>query len=293
MDFLKSGEIKAEGYEEKIIELKGLIDSASVVVVGAGAGLSAAAGLEYGGQRFLRLFPEYMEKYGLQDMYSAAFYGHKTPEEFWGYFSKHIYYNRYKQELNSTYNNLLKLLVGKNYFVITTNVDHIFQKTGFEKQRLLYTQGDYGLFQCSVPCKNETYDNEEIVLEMLKKQQDLKIPTELVPHCPHCGAQMTTNLRKDSKFVEDSGWHKAFGRYENFISKHSYDKVLFLELGVGFNTPSIIKYPFWQMTYNNRNAVFSSINLGEAVCAREIKDRAILIEGDICTALQSLVDLKA
>ncbi len=276
-----------ESYSEKIAKLKKAIDDAEVVVIGAGSGLSASAGLLYTGERFERLFSDYIEKYGFRDMYSAAFYPHKSLEEFWGYMSRHIYYNRYEQGLNATYENLLKLVSGKDYFIITTNVDHIFQSTGFDKERLFYTQGDYGLLQCSVPCHNKTYDNKELIYEMVEKQQDFKIPTELIPYCPICGKPMTTNLRKDSAFVQDDGWDNAMSRYEKFIKESKGKKVLFLELGVGFNTPSIIKYPFWQMTYSNKNAVFASINVGEAICAKEITGQAVLFDDDINKVLSN------
>ncbi len=274
-----------ESYLEKIAKLKQSIKEAEAIVIGAGAGLSASAGLCYGGERFERLCKDYGDKYGFSDMYSGAFYPYESLEEFWGYFSKHILHNRYEQELNDTYPNLLNLVEDKNYFVITTNVDHIFQKTGFNKERLFYTQGDYGLFQCSVPCHDMTYDNEELVYAMVEKQKDFKIPTDLIPYCPKCGEPMTTNLRKDGTFVEDEGWHRAARKYETFIRENSRKKVLFLELGVGFNTPSIIKYPFWQMTYNNKNAVFASINMEGANCAKEIENQSIIIEGDICSVL--------
>ncbi len=223
-------------------------------------------------------------------MYSAAFYNHKTSEEFWGYFCRHIYFNRYNQQLNDVFKNLLKLVLDKNYFVITTNVDHIFQKSGFSKERLFYTQGDYGLFQCSKPCHNKTYDNEDIVIEMLNKTKDLKIPTELIPTCPECGALMTTNLRKDSSFVEDEGWHNAYLRYERFIQENSRKKVLYLELGVGYNTPSIIKYPFWQFTNSNNNALYASINMQQGGVPAEISEKAIEIEEDIAKVLNDLVE---
>ncbi len=279
-----------QSYSEKIAKLKKAMDDAEVVVIGAGSGLSTSAGLSYGGERFERLFPDYIAKYGFKDMYSAAFYPHKSPEEFWGYFSKHIYFNRYEQDLNDTYNNLLKLVSDKEYFIITTNVDHIFQNTGFDKERLFYTQGDYGLLQCSVPCHNKTYDNKEIIYKMVKSQQDFKIPTKLIPYCPLCGKPMTTNLRKDNTFVEDEGWYVAADRHEQFIKENNRKNVLFLELGVGFNTPSIIKYPFWQMVYNNKNAVFASINKGETTCAKEIAGRSILIEEDIGVAIYDLIN---
>ncbi len=277
-----------ESYLEKIARLKQSIKDVEAIVIGAGAGLSASAGLFYGGERFEKLCADYGAKYGFTDMYSGAFYPYETLEEFWGYFSKHIYYNRYEQELNDTYLNLLKLVEDKNYFVITTNVDHIFQNTGFDKERLFYTQGDYGLFQCSVPCHKMTYNNKELIYSMVEKQKDFKIPTELIPYCPKCGEPMTTNLRKDGTFVEDEGWQKAAKRYETFIRENSCKKTLFLELGVGFNTPSIIKYPFWQMTYNNKNAIFASINMDGANCPKEIENQSIMIEGDTNSMLSKI-----
>ncbi len=277
-----------ESYWDKLSKLKKCIDDSEVIVIGAGSGLSASSGLLYSGERFEKLFPDYIEKYGFSDMYSAAFYKHETLGEFWGYFSKHIYYNRYEQVLNDTYSNLLELVKDKNYFVITTNVDHIFQKSGFDKNRLFYTQGDYGLFQCSVPCHSKTYDNRDIVFEMVKSQENFKIPTSLIPYCPKCGEPMTTNLRKDGTFVEDDGWNKALKKYQNFIKESRNKKTIFLELGVGFNTPSIIKYPFWQMTYDNENAIFVSINLDETSSAKEISNRSILIEHDIGSSLFDL-----
>ncbi len=288
--YLKHRAVDAdESYLGKIARLKRSVEICDAVVIGAGAGLSAAAGLLYGGERFDRLFSDYKERYGFKDMYTAAFYNHSSLEELWAYFSKHIYYNRYEQELNSTYDNLYRLLLGKNYFIITTNVDHIFQKTGFDKGRLFYTQGDYGLYQCSVPCHSKTYDNKDSIFEMVQRQQGFKIPSELIPLCPNCGKPMTTNLRKDGSFIEDEGWHSALKRYEAFIKDTNGKHVLFLELGVGFNTPSIIKYPFWQMTYDNENATYACINATEASCAKEIAHRAILIDGDINTVIKDLI----
>ncbi len=269
-------------------KLKNHINGADAIIIGAGSGLSAAAGLMYSGKRFETLFPDFIERYHFTDMYSAAFHPHETLEEFWGYFSKHIYYNRYAQDINNTYENLLQLVRDKNYFVLTTNVDHLFQKTGFDKKKLFYTQGDYGLFQCSVPCHKQTYDNSQLVLDMITKQENLKIPTELIPYCPICGKPMTTNLRKDATFVEDDGWHSAAKKYESFIKENKNKRIVFLELGVGFNTPSIIKYPFWQMTYENKNAIYVCINSGDMVCAREIVPQSIMIDYDIHNALSEL-----
>ncbi len=273
---------------EKMSKLKTLLASSDAIIIGAGAGLSASAGMQYSGKRFERLMPEFIKAYKLTDMYSAAFYPYPSSEEFWAYFSKHIYYNRYQQEVNSTYSDLLALVTGKNYFVITTNVDHLFQKSGFDKKRLFYTQGDYGLFQCSLPCHDATYDNKEVVFQMVKEQANLKIPSSLIPHCPRCNREMTTNLRKDSTFVQDEGWYLASNRYVDFINKYKEKKIVFLELGIGYNTPSIIKYPFWQMTLNNKDATYISINNNEIECPKEIKTQSILFQEDIHELLLAL-----
>ena len=233
-----------EDYETSIARLKKALDEADAVVIGAGAGLSTSAGFVYNGERFKKHFSDFAEKYGFNDMYSGGFYPYQTPEEFWAYWSRYIFVNRYTDAPKPVYNELFELVKGKDYFVITTNVDHCFQKAGFDKKRLFYTQGDYGLFQCSVPCHDKTYENEETVRRMVEEQKDMRIPTELIPKCPVCGKPMTMNLRSDDKFVEDEGWHEAAERYENFLRTRK-GKVLFLELGVGYNTPVIIKYPFW------------------------------------------------
>ena len=276
-----------EDYETSIARLKKALDEADAVVIGAGAGLSTSAGFVYNGERFEKHFSDFAEKYGFNDMYSGGFYPYQTPEEFWAYWSRYIFVNRYTDAPKPVYNELFELVKGKDYFVITTNVDHCFQKAGFDKKRLFYTQGDYGLFQCSVPCHDKTYENEETVRRMVEEQKDMRIPTELIPKCPVCGKPMTMNLRSDDKFVEDEGWHEAAERYENFLRTRK-GKVLFLELGVGYNTPVIIKYPFWNMTAKNPDATYTCINYGEAVCPEDIKDRAICIDGDIGGALHRL-----
>ena len=276
-----------EDYETSIARLKKALDEADAVVIGAGAGLSTSAGFVYNGERFKKHFSDFAEKYGFNDMYSGGFYPYQTPEEFWAYWSRYIFVNRYTDAPKPVYNELFELVKGKDYFVITTNVDHCFQKAGFDKKRLFYTQGDYGLFQCSVPCHDKTYENEETVRRMVEEQKDMRIPTELIPKCPVCGKPMTMNLRSDDKFVEDEGWHEAAERYENFLRTRK-GKVLFLELGVGYNTPVIIKYPFWNMTAKNSDATYTCINYGDAVCPEDIKDRAICIDGDIGEALNRL-----
>ena len=273
---------------EQIERLKAALQDCDAVVIGAGAGLSTAAGFTYTGERFEQHFSDFAQKYGIQDMYSGGFYPFPTQEEFWAYWSRYIFINRYQDAPKPVYEDLLKLIQDKDYFVITTNVDHCFQKAGFDKKRLFYTQGDYGLFQCSEPCCQETFDNETVIREMFKRQKDMKIPTELLPFCPRCGKPLTMNLRSDNKFVEDEGWHRAAERYENFLHTREGRKILFLELGVGYNTPVIIKYPFWQMTARNPNATYICINQGQAVCPQKIEKRSICMDADIGQVLQSL-----
>ena len=277
-----------ESFSEQTARLKAALDSADAVVIGAGAGLSTSAGYEYSGERFEKYFSDFEEKYGFHDMYSGGFYPYKTPEEFWAFWSRYIFINRYVDAPKPIYEELLKLVGDKDYFVITTNVDHCFQKAGFDKKRLFYTQGDYGLFQCSEPCCQETFDNEREIRLMYEQQEDGRIPSELIPRCPHCGRPMTVNLRSGDSFVEDEGWHRAAERYENFLRTRAGLKILFLELGVGYNTPVIIKYPFWQMTSKNPKAVYACINLGEADAPDDIAARSIFIGGDIGTVLEGL-----
>lgn len=275
---------------EQLEQLQTALQDCDAVVIGAGAGLSTSAGFVYTGERFEQHFSDFAQKYGIRDMYSGGFYPFPTQEEFWAYWSRYIYINRYMDAPKPVYETLLKLVADKDYFVITTNVDHCFQKAGFDKKRLFYTQGDYGLFQCSEPCCQETFDNEAVIREMVKRQENMKIPTELLPTCPHCGKPLTMNLRSDNKFVEDEGWHRAAERYENFLRTRAGQKILFLEFGVGYNTPVIIKYPFWQMTAKNPKAIYACINQGQAVCPQEIERQSVCINADIGQVLQSLSD---
>lgn len=277
-----------ESCSDSTARLKSELENADCIVIGAGAGLSTSAGFTYSGERFEQNFHDFGEKYGFQDMYTGGFYPYSSLEEHWAYWSRYIIVNRYEDAPKPVYQQLFDLVKDKDYFVITTNVDHCFQKTGFDKNRLFYTQGDYGLFQCSGPCCQETFDNETIIRQMAERQRNLKIPTELIPHCPHCGKPMTMNLRSDDKFVQDEGWHRAAERYHLFIRRHENLHILFLELGVGYNTPVIIKYPFWEMTAKNPKAVYCCINYGEAVCPKEIRKQSICIDGDIGNIIAQL-----
>lgn len=278
-----------KNFSDKINRVKDLLKSADAVVIGAGAGLSTSAGFEYSGERFEKYFSDFAEKYGITDMYSGGFYPYQTLEEYWAWWSRQIYCNRYIDAPKPLYQKLLSLVKDKDCFVITTNVDHCFQKSGFDKQRLFYMQGDYGLFQCSEPCCQKTYDNEELVLKMVQSQKNMKIPSELVPYCPNCGQPMTTNLRCDDSFVQDEGWYKAKNRYDDFIRRHEGLKTVFLELGVGNNTPVWIKYPFQKMTAQNPNASYVCVNLGCVYAPPEIKGQSVCIDSDILTVIDKLL----
>lgn len=276
-------------YFDNIRRLKQEIRTADAIVIGAGAGLSTAAGFTYSGERFEKYFSDFIQKYGFSDMYSGGFFPFESPEEHWTYWSRYIYINRYMDVDNGTYKTLLSLVKDKDYFVLTTNVDHQFQKAGFDKHRLFYTQGDYGLFQCLEPCCQKTFDNEEFIRRMYNEQKNMRVPFELIPKCPECGKPMTMNLRADDKFVQDEGWYKARERYADFLRRHEGMHMLFLELGVGFNTPVIIKYPFWQMTAKNPNAVYACINFNEAFCPEELEKKSICIGGDIAEVLWDMI----
>lgn len=276
----------------QIKKLANAIKTADAIVIGAGAGLSASAGFTYSGERFRKYFADFRDKYGFHNMYSGGFYPYETPEEHWAYWSRYIYINRYMDAPEPVYQELLDIVKDKDYFVITSNVDHCFQKAGFDKKRLFYTQGDYGLLQCSVPCCNKTFDNEDIIRQMMEQQKDMRIPSTLLPVCPHCGKPLTTNLRADDKFVQDDGWYMAAERYNNFLHTRENTRILYLELGVGSNTPAIIKYPFWNMTARNKNATYACINYGEAICPKEISHQSICINSDTREIIKALEQAK-
>ncbi len=279
-------------YSDNIRRLREALDRADAVLIGAGAGLSTSAGFTYSGERFERTFSDFAGKYGFSDMYAGGFYPFPTSEEFWAYWSRYIFINRYLDPPKPVYNQLLALVRDKDYFVLTTNVDHCFQKAGFDKKRLFYTQGDYGLFQCSGPCRQETFDNEDTIRQMMGRQKDMRIPSELLPVCPRCGRPLTVNLRSDDKFVEDGGWHKAAERYEDFLQTRGDGRILFLELGVGYNTPGIIKFPFWRMTARNPAAVYACLNYGEAACPEAVADRSVVIDADIGEVVETVLRQK-
>ena len=273
-----------------IAELSAALADADAVIIGAGAGLSSAAGFSYAGERFEKHFADFRDAFGIQDMYSGGFFPFPDRETFWAWWSRHVMINRYEAPAGKPYRDLLSLVEDEDYFVITTNVDHQFQRAGFDKQRLFYTQGDYGLFQCSGPCRRETYDNESAIRAMYEQQRAMRIPRELVPRCPHCGRPMAMNLRIDDTFVQDAGWSAAYRRYQAFYEAYAGKKVLYWELGVGFNTPVIIKYPFWEAVSKNPQARFACMDGKESCVLQILASRSILIDADIARVLSALVD---
>lgn len=292
-------------YSDNIRRLQEVLRETDAVLIGAGSGVSTSAGFTYSGKRFADYFQDFGEKYGFSDMYSGGFYPYETLEEFWAYCSRFIFINRYMDAPKPVYEDLYELVKDRDYFVLTTNVDHCFQKAGFDRHRLFYTQGDYGLFQCSGPCCQKTYDNESVIRRMVEAQgyvisesgtlslpegtvPEMAVPSELVPYCPKCGRPMSMNLRSDDSFVEDEGWHRAAGRYSDFLRRHRNGKVLLLEAGVGFNTPTIVKYSFWRMAYEWEKAVYACLNYEEAFAPDEIKKKSICINGDIGAILNQL-----
>lgn len=278
--------------KEAVEQLKRELEEAEAIVIGGGSGLSAAAGLSYTGGRFEEHFREFIDKYGMRDMYSAGFYPFDTQEEKWAYWSRHIYYNRYDQPAGRAYLDLYSLVKDRNYFVLTTNVDHQFWLAGFSDERIFATQGDYGLFQCAKACHKTLYSNEAQVRAMLSMQSGCRIPSTMVPKCPVCGGDMEVNLRCDGFFVEDRCWHRAAERYEAFLQENQGRRILYLELGVGMNTPGIIKYPFWQMTGQNPRAVYACVNLTEAFAPEELAGRSVCIRGDIGRVLTEVLKEK-
>ena len=280
-------------YSADIEQLEVTLAEADCVLIGAGAGLSTSAGFVYDGDRFTKSFSDFEQKYNFHDMYSGGCYPFSSLEEQWAFWSRNIYINRYMDAPKPVYKKLLELVQNKDYFVLTTNVDHQFQRAGFDKNKLFYMQGDYGLFQCSQPCHKETYDNEQIVISMLEQQKNMRIPTELIPCCPRCGRPMIMNLRSDNRFVENAGWFAARTRYNMFLSEHQNSKIMFWELGVGYNTPSIIKYSFWSMTMQNPQAHYVCINYGDSDMPREIAKQSVCINDDIGNVLNKLQDNNA
>lgn len=275
-------------FSECVDRIADAISGADAVLVGAGAGLSTAAGFSYAGKRFDDNFADFRDAYGITDMYSGDFYPFPDQESLWAWWSRSILLNRYDCPVGKPYLDLLHLLRGREYFVLTTNVDHQFQRAGIDRDRLFYMQGNYGLLQCSRPCHQATYDNEELVRQMAERQNDLRVPSELVPRCPRCGAPMAPNLRCDDTFVEDANWHAAARRYDEFLNRHRRDRIVLLEVGVGGNTPAIIKYPFWRMASENRNATYVQLNKGEVLVPSQLERQSVILDCDAAEALSAL-----
>ena len=277
-----------EPYEEQIRSAARYLQEADYVLIGAGAGLSTAAGLTYSGKRFQDNFKEFIEKYGMQDMYSAGFYPFGTEEERWAYWCRHSYVNRIEPPAMPLYEQLFAMVKDKDYFVLTTNVDHQFQKAGFQNERIFATQGDYGRIQCMKGCHPKTYDAVSMFTQMNQAQKDCKISSYMVPRCPVCGGPMAMNLRCDQYFVEDEAWTQAAENYGRYLKQLKKGNVLLLELGVGFNTPSIIRFPFEKLVRENKNVNLVRLNLDEAVIPESFGKRGIGINRDLCESLDDI-----
>lgn len=278
-------------YEQQIEQASALIKEADIILIGAGAGASAAAGLTYGGERFTSNFSEFIEKYGsmyMTDMYAAGFYPFPTQEAKWGYWSKHSMINRILPPALPLYRQLYEIVKEKDYFVLTTNVDHQFQKAGFQEERIFATQGDYGNIQCEKGCHQKIYAAEKMFRQMDQARHDCVVPSGMVPKCPVCGGNMAMHLRCDQYFVEDESWHEAAGRYDGFLKKMRKKKGVLLELGVGFNTPTIIRFPFEKMVRENENLSLIRLNMNEAVVPESFGSRAVGIGGDMAQVMSDL-----
>lgn len=278
-------------YESLIRNASDLIKTADAVLIGAGAGASTAAGLEYGGKRFRQNFHEFIMKYGGQymtDMYAAGFYPFPSEEARWGYWSKHALLNRFDPPALPLYKELYDIVKDKEYFVLTTNVDHQFHKAGFATDKIFATQGDYGEIQCQRGCHPKVYDAEDIFRKMDAARKDCLIPSKLVPKCPVCGGKMAMHLRCDNYFVEDEAWHEACDRYADFLEQNEGKRLVLIELGVGFNTPIIIRFPFEKLLYEHTSYSLIRLNKDEAVVPESLGKRALGIGGDMAQAITDI-----
>ena len=277
-----------ESYSQRINRAAELLRGAERVVIGGGAGLSSAAGLAYSGGRFAENFADFAVKYGMTDMYSAGFYPFETQEEKWAYWSRHIALNRWEPPAQPLYRKLFALVKDKEYFVLTTNVDGQFEKAGFLPERTFAVQGDYGLIQCAKGCHDKLYDDRALVSRMVAEQRDCRIPSALVPVCPVCGGPMEVHVRKDGYFVQDKAWYEAADRYENFIAGAAGRRTVLLELGVGYNTPTIIRIPFERLTYREADAVLVRMNRDYPEPLAENRSKTLSFGEDMGKALADL-----
>ena len=275
-------------YNSRILKAKQAIKQADYIIIGAGSGLSTAAGLLYNGEKFEKDFKEFIEKYHFDNLYSASFYEFKTQEEKWAFFAKMIKLNRYNKNPLKLYQELYEIVKNKEYFVLSTNVDGQFYNSGFAKEKVFEVQGDYEYLQCENACHNKLYNNEKLVKKWIRNIKNCKIPSNLVMKCPVCGGNMDMNLRKDANFVQDENWHKASNNYNKFLDRIKNKNVVLLEIGVGFNTPGIIRFPFEQMTANNEQITLIRINKDYPLPMLEIKSKTISFDEDTNKIIEDL-----
>ena len=277
-----------EEYNSRIIQAKQAIKQADYIIIGAGSGLSTAAGLLYSGEKFEKDFKEFIEKYHLDNLYSASFYEFKTQEEKWAFFAKMIKLNRYNEKTLKLYQELYEIVKNKEYFVLSTNVDGQFYNSGFDKDKVFEVQGDYSYLQCENACHNKLYNNKELVEKWLRNTKNCKIPSDLVMKCPVCGGNMDMNLRKDANFVQDENWYRQSEKYEDFLSRSKGKNVVLLEIGVGFNTPGIIRFSFEQMTANIEKTTLIRINKDYPNPMLEIENKTISFDEDTNKIIEDL-----
>jgi len=278
-----------DSYESRIAQAKIALNEADAIIVGGGAGLSAAAGILYSGKRFTEPFAPFITKYGFKDLYTSSFYPFATEEEKWAYWARHISLNRYETGATQLYQDLYRLVQHKPYFVITTNVENQFEKSGFPSAKVFEIQGDYSYLQCAKGCHNQLYYNEQLVENMIEMTNDCKIPTDLVPKCSVCGGNMDPNLRSNQYFVQDEKWYEKETAYKEFLANYEGNKIVFLELGVGYNTPGIIRYPFERMTYQNEYATLIRLNKDDPNGAEENKEKTIWFTNEMLEVISALL----
>lgn len=277
-----------EEYSSRILQAKQAIKQADYIIIGAGSGLSTAAGLLYSGEKFEKDFREFIEKYHFDNLYSASFYEFKTQEEKWAFFAKMIKLNRYNEKPLKLYQELYEIVKNKEYFVLSTNVDGQFYNSGFDKDKIFEVQGDYSYLQCENACHNKLYNNKELVEKWLRNTKNCKIPSDLVMKCPVCGGNMDMNLRKDANFVQDENWYRQSEKYEDFLSRSKGKNVVLLEIGVGFNTPGIIRFPFERMTAISEKTTLIRINKDYPNPMLEIKNKTNSFDEDTNKIIEDL-----
>ena len=278
--------------ERAIEKARVTLAKAERVLIGAGAGLSTAAGLTYSGGRFRRYFSSFIERYGMTDMYSAGFYPFPTDADRWAYWAHHAWVNCLGVGATSLYRQIFTWVQSRDYFVITTNVDKQFEKAGFESTRLFETQGDYAHIQCAQGCHSKIYENETVfraIEEDTEWGKRTRVMDEfLLPRCPVCGGRMGMHLRCDNTFIQTNAWYEAKARYDAFVAEMLEKPTVLLELGVGWNTPVWIRMPFERLSVA-LDIPLVRMNFGESYVDPSIL-KGVGVDGDIAQLLPRVLE---